>query len=91
MSSVRMCDRCGDIFSENSDGWTTMNGSQRRRDPATGETKTVTVQQDQCGRCSNRTLAPVRPELTAAGKADPGKIARLETELGLDPDDYDGA
>ena len=90
MSSVRMCDRCGHIFSENEDGWTTMTGSQRRRDPGTGDTKTVTVQQDQCATCSGRTLAPVRPELAAAGKADPGRIARLETELGMD-DDYDGA
>ena len=82
MSSVRMCDRCGSIFSENEDGWVTMSGAQRRRDDRTGEVKTVTVQQDQCAACTSRTLAPVRPEL--AGRYDPAKVARLETELGMD-------
>lgn len=28
MSAVRMCDRCGNIFSEREDGWTTLSGTR---------------------------------------------------------------
>lgn len=67
MSSVRMCDQCGNIFSENSEGWTTFSGSrQRRREDGSRFTETIT--QDACVSCSNRfqeppkALSPKSPE-----------------------------
>ena len=47
MSSVRMCDRCALIFSENEEGWTTFGGSRKIK----GQWKDVT--QDACPGCSN--------------------------------------
>lgn len=51
MSSVRMCDGCGDIFSEREDGWASMTGTQMKRDADTGRTNPVQTQEDRCPRC----------------------------------------
>jgi len=51
MSAVRMCDRCGIIFSENAENWD--SGSVGRKvTKADGTVHTVSRQFDQCGECS---------------------------------------
>lgn len=61
MSTVRMCDRCGNIFSEREDGWTTMTGTTMRRD-AEGRMRQSTEQLDACPRCTTGQNVP-RPML----------------------------
>lgn len=58
MSSVRMCDArrspaCEGIFSELTDGWSTMTGSRFTIDPATGKRSSYSVEMDVCGPCNN--------------------------------------
>lgn len=62
MSSVRMCDRDGSIFSENEDGWSTGTATKMVRDPVTGQTKQVTITQDLCADCTELASAPIRPQ-----------------------------
>ena len=95
MSSVRMCDKCGDIFSENEEDWSTFSGSvQRRRE--NGSRYTETVNQDACPGCTaGRTVVKPRvaitapafpdPEPVAPNKPDYARIAELEAEVGITP------
>jgi hypothetical protein len=47
-----MCDKCGTIFSENAEDWSTFSGSlKRRREDGTRYTEQVT--QDACPGCTN--------------------------------------
>lgn len=62
MSSVRMCDNCGTIFSENTEGWTTVSGSQRRKSE-NGHWYMAEVNQDWCVECTNKFQSP--PEVKA--------------------------
>lgn len=48
MSSVRMCDKCGQIFSENADGWETFTATKRIH----AEERPRVVQLDACPDCS---------------------------------------
>lgn len=70
MSSVRMCDRCGNIFSENDLDWSTATGTvQRRRENGTRYGEQTTI--DQCGPCTNGVPSDIHPKLPtaiAAGK-----------------------
>ena len=52
MSSVRMCDRCGRIFSEIASGWQTYRATTVKRDPEKGTTYQVEVAMDACPDCS---------------------------------------
>lgn len=52
MSTVRMCDRCTEIFSERADGWSNFSGSTIKRDPETGKTSTIQDQLDLCPDCT---------------------------------------
>jgi hypothetical protein len=64
MSSVRMCDRCGTVFSEKADGWSTFSGSTRRKDPQTGKVEMISDQLDSCTECTElMTGGSQRPEL----------------------------
>jgi len=63
VSSVRMCDRCGTVFSERAENWTTFSGATRKKD-AEGKWVTVSDTMDQCPECTELTMAPQRPELT---------------------------
>lgn len=65
MSSVRMCDRCGSVFSERAEGWTTFSGGTRRKNQD-GQWVTLQDTMDQCPECTELTLTPQRPELTTA-------------------------
>lgn len=62
MSTVRMCDRCGNIFSEREDGWTTMTGTTMRRDEKSGQMRQSTEQLDACPNCSAGPIVP-KPRL----------------------------
>jgi hypothetical protein len=47
-----MCDKCGTIFSENDEDWSTYTGTlKRRREDGTRFTEQVT--QDACAKCTN--------------------------------------
>lgn len=65
MSSVRMCDQCAVIFSENEEGWTTFSGTRRVRDE-NGRMITKEVVQDHCATCSSITFHE-RPRLPLSG------------------------
>jgi hypothetical protein len=62
MSSVRMCDRCGDIFSERGEGWSTFSGATRKKDD-NGQWITQSDTLDSCPTCTELMTAPpqVRP------------------------------
>ena len=65
MSSVRMCDRCGQVFSERSEGWSTFAGSRRIRAAITGKIENVQETMDSCPDCSEMIMGTApRPELT---------------------------
>lgn len=91
MSSVRMCDKCGYIFSENAADWSTFSGSvQRQRED--GSRYFETIQQDACPECTAgaRPTAPrlAIPSQPAAprisdGKPDYDRIAELERQNGI--------
>jgi hypothetical protein len=52
MSTVRMCDKCGEVFSERADGWSTFTGAVRMRDPNTGRAIMREESLDACPDCS---------------------------------------
>ena len=52
MSSVRMCDSCGFVFSENSEGWSNMTGNRMVRNPDTGKMEAKNASVDYCGDCT---------------------------------------
>src|SRR6266581_609034 len=70
MSSVRMCDRCGVIFSENAEDWSTGSITRSRKDDK-GRRVSETVQQDACPSCTNGfgNPAPTLPAITTAKQA----------------------
>ena len=64
MSSVRMCDRCGTVFSERADDWSTYTGSRRRRNKDIGQLEVVSDTLDACPECTELQFSPsARPEL----------------------------
>lgn len=89
-----MCDKCGTIFSENDEDWSTFSGTiKKRREDGSRYTETVT--QDACSACTGGSQ-PVTPRVQAIGaapfpepaapetRADPARIRTLEHELGMD-------
>jgi hypothetical protein len=92
-----MCDKCGNIFSENDEDWSTFTGTRKRR-REDGSRYTESITQDACPSCTGGTQ-PVTPRLAlqqaapfpAAPPAPAGhhpdypRIAQLERELGMDP------
>ena len=85
MSSVRMCDHCGAIFSENEENWSTGMGTQFYTDE-NGIRRQREKQEDRCGTC-NGTPQVVQPRIPLEGGRviDPSRIATLERENGIDP------
>jgi hypothetical protein len=61
MSSVRMCDQCGVVFSENEDNWSSVAGQRRIVDQVTGKASLENVQQDRCGDCTTIGMSPRPP------------------------------
>lgn len=85
MSSVRMCDKCGTIFSENDDGWSSTNGAvQRRRENGTRYAEQVT--KDFCARCmgNGEQPAPRLPTQAAIGAGTPGSPGSSPAEQDMD-------
>jgi hypothetical protein len=70
MSSVRMCDRCGTIFSENADDWSTFSGVRRIRDKATGRFTHEELLQDACPTCTKRMYEPTNAPMVNGKIAD---------------------
>jgi hypothetical protein len=63
MSSVRMCDGCGFIFSENTEGWSNMTGNRMVRNPDTGKMENKSASVDYCDTCTeNMTNGGQRPK-----------------------------
>lgn len=77
MSAVRMCDRCGNIFSEREAGWSTFTGTRMERDE-NGRARNITEQIDTCSTCTiGSTLTP-RLAVESATGVD--RIARTQTQ-----------
>lgn len=80
MSSVRMCDRCGAIFSELRDGWQAFTANTVKRDRVTGKTYTLQAAMDACPECSiasSPDFEPPTPRL--AGPPTLAAAATLES------------
>lgn len=90
MSSVRLCDDCNGIFSENAEDWSSAPVAINRRDKD-GQIKPIQVQQDYCPECTDRKtggalrgnnqdtprVPPVR------GRYDERYTKQLEREAGI--------
>jgi hypothetical protein len=71
MSAVRMCDRCGTLFSERAEGWGTFTGTTTRRNERTGRPETVTETLDLGPECNAAANNPVTVKaLTPSTAAD---------------------
>lgn len=96
MSSVRMCDKYGTIFSENEEDWSTFTGTAKRR-REDGSRYTESITQDACAACTGGGGGAVSPRLAVGGASfpdpvasdpghyDPARTAALENELGMSP------
>lgn len=58
MSSVRMCDRCGDIFPEGAEGSAVGTVTVMKRDSETGRKMAIQETQDQCPPCAGGGTVP---------------------------------
>lgn len=64
MSSVRMCDICGTVFSERVEGWSTYEGTVMRKNTMTGKMERVSDEMDACPEDTERRMGiQQRPEL----------------------------
>lgn len=68
MSAVRMCDKCGTIFSESAQGWSTYTGTRITRDE-NGRQKNTTQVMDMCPMCSAGETV-LEPRLAIAGAVE---------------------
>lgn len=66
MSSVRMCDRCGNLFSERAENWSSFTGTTRRKDPETGDWSNVSDSLDACPDCTELASMAQRPSVPVA-------------------------
>src|SRR5882672_8364638 len=85
MSTVRLCDRCNTIFSENKEGWTTASGSRRVRN-SRGEMITETIALDYCPACSEDVMGNNQEEVSVPavkGRYDKRYTRQLEREAGI--------
>ena len=60
MSAVRMCDRCGTIFSERAEGWGTFTGTTSRRNERTSRMETITESLDLGPECNAQPKSPAQ-------------------------------
>ena len=81
MSSVRMCDSCGIIFSENDDGWTTFTGNRRIKEDGRSVFKEIV--QDSCAGCSEIVFND-KPRIPL----NAGSRASTRTQILNDDDDH---
>jgi ribosomal protein L37AE/L43A len=84
MSSVRMCDKCKVIFSENDEGWTTLAGARRVRNERDGGYRQEQTAIDFCSTCSGSMTGGTTPKVPAVeGRYDPRYTQQLEKETGI--------
>ena len=80
-----MCDKCGQIFSENAEDWSTFQGSMKRR-REDGSRYTESVTQDACAACTNGNTV-LTPGLAIPRGTDPALYEEfLEKQAGLKDD-----
>lgn len=84
MSHVRMCDRCGEVFSENESGWQTFTAATMVEDE-NGVQRSINQQMDACPSCA---MVPKRvyekeTKALAEGKQQEARIAKLERQVGI--------
>lgn len=84
MSSVRMCDRCGTVFSELADGWQTYQAATFKKDDE-GRRISVSVMMDACPACAINADEPAAVTRQDDGffqrQLLEGRVADLEAEL----------
>lgn len=89
MSSVRMCDKCGKVFSERTENWSTGQVIRFKRNEKTGKREQVADLMDLCADCGGDDEAPQprMAELTAV-PADPapGRKATVVDSVTTDDD-----
>lgn len=81
MSAVRMCDRCGNIFSEREDGWSTFSGTRMNRDDH-GRMRDVSEQMDSCPKCTTGGVLTPRLAIDSATGVD--RIAKTQSQADRD-------
>jgi hypothetical protein len=77
VSAVRMCDRCGNIFSEREDGWSTFTGSTVKRDQ-NGQQRATTDQIDTCQVCTT-IGSNVTPKLAIDSATGVDRVSKTQT------------
>lgn len=78
-----MYDKCGRIFSENEEDWSTFQGALKRR-REDGSRYTESVSQDACPACTNGSTV-LTPRLAIPKGADPQLYKEfLESQAGVD-------
>lgn len=84
MSSVRMCDKCSTVFSENEDGWQTFTATTMVEDETGNKTQKV-QHLDTCPACALIPRRQFQKEIEAnkAGDELQARIAKLERETGI--------
>jgi len=76
-----MCDKCGDIFSERTDGWSTFVGTKNGRDDR-GRPTTTSEQMDMCAACSMP--GAITPRLAVGSATGVDRIAQTQTQADRD-------
>lgn len=89
MSTPRLCDSCGDVFSELEEGWTTSTQTQISDDDH-GNQRTISVRVDACPECSPKTSDTIK-KLRAHRRAMKTRMLELETAPGQVGDDLETA
>lgn len=88
MSSVRMCDRCGNIFKEGEED--SAMGTITKMVKVGGKTQPVQEAQDICAACSV-SIAPVQPQLAGRHEALSleERYDRIKARIEADAEDMD--
>lgn len=78
MSSCRMCDTCGTVFSERAEGWSSGQITVNKTDLQTGKPTTQTLILDKCPECTELGQGPPpRPQLTEGRDTRPEYLDTL--------------
>jgi hypothetical protein len=72
MSSVRMCDGCGVIFSEKDPDWASGSITRRKLNERTGTMQEYTEDEDRCGQCATSSTVKV-PQVAIEGMTLPNQ------------------
>lgn len=70
MSAVRMCDRCGTIFSENAEGWGVGTISTNKRNERTGRLEMTQLSIDLCPVDNRGPAEHLTPQIAGSAEAD---------------------